>query len=202
MNKPTPSAQPNDPSFSSSDNQHPENTTTPRFPLPTWEDFPQLPEQFTRVFTPGNVLFFSSFPFCYRAYRDYHKYSQMIVQARVASASSSTAVPDNKLGMMVASRALGIATRGSVGLFALTGSCIFFCNGWSSLSDAVQATQRWAQSRRQRLITLLGLQDKHNQDPDYIETKHMTDEQALNYLAKKYFVSQEEGEEEEPRTAR
>ena len=185
------------PDLSSSDDHKQENTTT-RFPLPTWENFPPLPPQFTQAFTPGNVLFVSSFPFCYRAYRDYHTYTQRMVQTRIA-ANGSTAVPDNKLGMMVASRALGIATRGSVGLFALTGSFFFFLNGWSSLADAVQATQQWAQSRRQRLITVLGLPDNNNSDhPDLVATKHMTDEQALDYLSKKYFVSQEEEEEEEP----
>jgi hypothetical protein len=98
---------------------------------------------------------------------------------------------DNKLGMMVASRALGIATRGSVGLFALTGSLVFFWNGWSSLSDAVHSTQQWAQSRRQRLLDLLGVTDRHQKDPDFVATKDMTEEQAYDYFTKKYFLSQQ-----------
>jgi hypothetical protein len=144
--------------------------------------WPSLSAQLSRYATPGNVLLASSFPFCYRAYRDYNKYSQMILQAPHSS--------DNKLGMMVASRALGIATRGSIGVFALTGSLVFFWNGWSSLSDAVHSTQQWAQSRRQRLLGLLGVTDRHQKDSDFIATKDMTEEQALDYLTKKYFRSQ------------
>ncbi|GAX25867.1 hypothetical protein FisN_6Hh095 [Fistulifera solaris] len=145
--------------------------------------WPSLSAQLSHYATPGNVLLASSFPFCYRAYRDYHKYSQMILQAPHSS--------DNKLGMMVASRALGIATRGSVGVFALAGSLVFFWNGWSSLSDAVHSTQQWAQSRRQRLLDVFGFSHRHQNDPDFVATKDMTEEQALDYFTKKYFLSQE-----------
>ncbi|GAX21340.1 hypothetical protein FisN_6Lh095 [Fistulifera solaris] len=140
------------------------------------------PITLTHYATPGNVLLASSFPFCYRAYRDYHKYSQMILQAPYST--------DNKLGMMVASRALGIATRGSIGVFALTSSLVFFWNGWSSFSDAVHSTQQWAQSRRELLLTLFGISDRHQKDPDFVAIKDMTEEQALDYLTKKYFRSQ------------
>lgn len=159
-----------------------ENKESTSLSTTLWENYYPILAKLTQALTPGNILFFSSFPFCYRAYRDYHRYSEMIRKSRAHA-------EDNKLGMMVASRALGIATRGSVGCFALVGSFVFFVNGWSSMSDAVQSTQNWATSRRQRLITLFGLKDRNNEDhPDFAETKHMTDEQKLNYLAKKYFV--------------
>lgn len=158
-----------------------ETTTASTF----WNDYPLA----NALMTPGNVLLLSSIPFCYRSYSDYRKYSDMI--ARQRTLPSNHVIVDEKLGMKVASRALGIATRGNLGLFALTGSFLFFVNGWSSMTDAVHATERWAQSRRQRVMTVLGIPDRNADDhPDGhgVEAEQMTEEQKVNYhLAKEYF---------------
>ena len=153
---------------------------------------------------PGHVLLLTSLPVCYGAYRDYNKPLDKVVQQLLEKQTGGRVKMDYNIrtaqesvrravGSAVASRALGVATRGSLGIFGLCGAMIFYASGASSLSEAVHSTQRWAQSGRKRLFDFLGIHDTFGKDhPDYIATRGMTEEQELEYLSKTYFSIENE----------
>ena len=98
------------------------------------------------------------------------------------------------VGAGVASRALSIATRGSLGVFLCTGALVFYASGCSTTEDAVQVTREWAQSGRRRFYEFWGIPDPLGH-PDYAATRGMTEEEELEYLSKTYFTYEEPQEE-------
>ena len=129
---------------------------------------------------PGNILLATGVPSVYTAYRRFHQ---------SLDSSLPSAAGGRDLGAAVASRALGVATRGSYGVFAILGSLVFYASGCSTFPDAVSACQRWGQAGRETLTSSLGLEDDSTgyNHPDYQATKGMTEDEELDYLSKKYF---------------
>lgn len=106
------------------------------------------------------------------------------------------------LGSAVASRALRIATAGSVGAFGLAASGLFFLSGCQSLEQAVEATRNWAHDKRRSVDRVL-LSDGVRIDRDHPEVRavaNMTQEEEMEYIAKTYLPDEdwEQQQEEDP----
>ena len=139
------------------------------------------------LFHPGNLLLATGLPACYGAYRDYYRSLDPVLEKSVGARALKEG--GRSLGAAVATRALGVATRGSYGVLALLGSAVFYASGCSTFTGAMESCRNWAQAGRERLTDTLGLEDENSgyNHPDYQATKGMTEEEQLEYLANKYF---------------
>jgi hypothetical protein len=147
---------------------------------------------------PGHVLLFTSLPICYGAFRDYNKSIEDLAcdilkrqtggRVKIDNLLAAEANVRRAVGAGIASRALSVATRGSIGIFAFSGAMIFYASGCSTINEAAQATRESAQSGRRKFYSYLGVKDPFGEDhPDYIATRGMTEEQELDYISKTYF---------------
>jgi hypothetical protein len=179
-------------------------------------DLPQLPNVLTH---PGNVLLFTSVPLLAGAFVGYKLPTLQSLQEMVGDRSATaaggtpsrhslqptgaaplTADEVRALASRTAVRAFRIATFGTVATFGAFGALAFHLSGYQSMEEAVQGTRRWATSCREALERFFGTAERRDkllsQHPDVVATKHMTEEQEMNYLYNKYMASSSPNEDE------
>eukprot|EP00980_Cylindrotheca_fusiformis_P005251 scaffold1120_cov127-Cylindrotheca_fusiformis.AAC.13 len=144
---------------------------------------------------PGNVLLFSSIPFCIGGYIGYKKPTKRLEEL-VGSKENGmelALLPERRrLGIQLARRALRLATLGTVGTFGMLGAATFYASGYQTLDEAVNDTKRWASSYRQSFEDWLAIEDRPSKThPEVVATKHMSEEQELNYIYEKYIKEPE-----------
>jgi len=86
-------------------------------------------------------------------------------------------------------RALLYGTLLSIGGVSLLSAGAFYATGCSSLEELVQSCREWTPRNRKRLEGFFGVQDtniKWEVDEDVVATKHMDENQELEYFTKKY----------------
>ena len=106
-----------------------------------WNNLEESPLFFWMGFdiwkNPANVLLISSVPFFAGAYVGYKKPTEKLEELAVGSTSKNNKIEGDKvggiptaerrrLGLKMASRALRLATMGTVGTFGILGACEFF----------------------------------------------------------------------------
>lgn len=141
-------------------------------------------------FHPGNFLLFSGCYTSYRAYTDYHQSLDKAVQKSLQKKQIVQA-ESRDIGMVVASRALGIASRGTLGIFAIICSFGVYASGCTTLSqvlDAMYEKTRWKEDQSD----MEKARGKRYDHPDYIATKGMTEDEELSYLYDTYFTDKSE----------
>lgn len=63
----------------------------------------------------------------------------------------------------------------------------FYAGGYKSLSEALDRTKIWASSYRQSFENWLGMEDRPSKThPEVVATRHMTEDEEMNYLYEKY----------------
>lgn len=117
-----------------------------------------------------------------------------------------------QMGLQLASRALGLATLGTMGSFGLIGAGKHFCSfklsqtgmkgishfasvhvhisvvgfylsGCRSIGEAMSTTREWASSRTQSFEDWMGMDDRESKThPEVVATKNMTEEEEVNYV--------------------
>lgn len=100
------------------------------------------------------------------------------------------------VGSAIASRALRVATAGSIGIFGMTSALIFYASGCTTLNQAVSSTRQWAHSGRRRFDSRFGIQGRVDKDhPEVLLAENMTEEEELEYISKRYLPDEDwEGE--------
>lgn len=151
---------------------------------------------------PGHVFFVGSLPFCLQAYRGYQKPLERVVQDVLKVQTGGNVRIDNlkqaeenirrAVGSAVASRALRVATSGSVGVFGMAVAIVFYASGCSTVEQAMTSTRHWAHDGRKRLDRFFGINDRVDCDhPEYLITKNMTEEQEIEHVSKTYFPDED-----------
>jgi hypothetical protein len=159
---------------------------------------------------PGHILLVCSLPFCIRAYRGYQRPLEAIVQevllqrtggrVKIEDAKVAEEGVRRAIGSAVASRALGVATMGSIGVFGLVGALAFYASGCNTVSEAVSSTSRWGRTRRQELDSFFGVKSRVDErHPEVLVTRGMTEEEELEHISKTYFPDEDWEAEHEKR---
>ena len=95
-----------------------------------------------------------------------------------------------------ASKALRIATLGTVGTFGFLSAVAFYISGYKSLEEAVVGTTRWASSLGKSIeYTMGGDKAVSRTHPEVLATKHMKEDEELRYIYDKYI--KEGGDDDE-----
>jgi hypothetical protein len=138
---------------------------------------------------PGHLLLGGSLPFCFQAYRDYVKpldgYTDPVVRKFADGYGDESA--RRAVGVVVASRALRVATFASLGVFGLCTAAAFYATGCTTTEQAVEQTRNWAHRARRRFDDLFKVVRIDRDHPDFRETLSLTEEQELE----KYFPPQD-----------
>lgn len=96
------------------------------------------------------------------------------------------------VGSAVASRALRVASSGSVGIFGVTIAVAFYASGCTTVEQAMVSTRHWAHSGRKSLDRFFGVRDRVDRDhPEYLITTAMTEEQEIEHVSKTYFPNED-----------
>jgi hypothetical protein len=145
---------------------------------------------------PGHFLLGCSLPFCVQAYRDYVKsldgFTDPIVRKFADGYSDDSA--RRAVGVVVASRAMRVATFGCVGVFGICTAAAFYATGCTTLQHAVVQTRDWAHKIRCGLDHRFEVKRIDRDHPEFKELLNMTEEQELE----KYFPAkdyQEDGDD-------
>jgi hypothetical protein len=156
---------------------------------------------------PGHFLMFSSLPFCYSAYRNYHIPLESIVnEVLLKRTEGKVKIEDLKLaegsirrvvGSALAARALRVSGAASVGFFGVAWALAFYATGCSTLQESVAFTKLWAGNTRRGLDKAFGIEGRI--DANHAESqimKNMTEEEEIAHIAKTYFPVEEWGDED------
>jgi hypothetical protein len=148
---------------------------------------------------PGHVLLGGSLPFCYQAYRDYVKpldrYTDPVVRKFADGYSDESA--RRAVGVVVASRALRVASFASVGVFGICAAAAFYATGCTTTPQAIEQTTVWAHRARRRFDDLFKVERIDRDHPDFRESLSLAEEQELE----KYFSPQDFQDDDDKTTA-
>jgi hypothetical protein len=156
---------------------------------------------------PGHFLMVTSLPFCFSAYRNYHKPLESIVnEVLLKRTEGKVKIADLKLaegsirrvvGSALAARALRVSGAASVGFFGVAWGLAFYATGCQTLQEAVVFTRGWAGDTRRGLDRAFGIEGRI--DANHAEsqiTKNMTEEEEMAHISKTYFPVEEWGDED------
>jgi hypothetical protein len=147
---------------------------------------------------PGHVLLSSSLPFLWTAYRGFQKPLAPLVQNVLKETTAGKVQVDNLkaaeenirrvVGSTVASRALRVASAGTIGVFGLVGALVFYSTGCRTFEQAVTSAKSWAQASRRRIDGAFAPQERiEAEQRELLEMRGMTEEEEMAYVSKKYF---------------
>jgi hypothetical protein len=151
---------------------------------------------------PGHVFFAGSLPFCLQAYRGYQKpldsavHDVLKVQTRGNVSIENLKLAEENIrravGSAVASRALRVASAGSVGLFGMATAVVFYASGCTTVEQAMSSTQHWAHAGRKGLDRFFGVTNRVDRDHrEYLITKNMTEDEEIEHISKTYFPNED-----------
>jgi hypothetical protein len=145
---------------------------------------------------PGNVLLFSSIPFCVGCYMGYKKPTDKLDKlagVKVDGKEMESLAEARRVGIQTAGRALRLGTLGIIGSYGMIGAAIFYASGYQTLEEAMSDTRIWASSQRASFEKWLNMEDRpSNTHPEVLAMKHMTEEQEMNYIYEQYIKEPEE----------
>ena len=111
--------------------------------------------------------------------------------ARIKTAADKEAI--KAVAAQTASRALRIATLGTVGTFGFIGALGFYASGYDTIEGAVMATKRWTTSFSTSVESFFGGDTRDSKThPEVQATKHMDDDEELQYIYDKYLKKEVE----------
>lgn len=65
----------------------------------------------------------------------------------------------------------------------------FYLNDWKTLQGGIDATRKWASTKRKIIDKCLGVEERVDEDhPEVIARKKMTAEEERDYLVKRYWA--------------
>jgi hypothetical protein len=139
-------------------------------------------------------MLLASMPFCYGAFRAYHRPLNDVIQPVLRAHKIPSAMIEKAeepirraVASVVAARALKVSTLASIGGFGIMGAMVFYTCGWNSFNQAVATTQDWAHVKRNYLDQWLGVKnriDRNHPESDHI--KGMSHEEELDYISRVY----------------
>jgi hypothetical protein len=145
---------------------------------------------------PGNVLLLSSIPFCIGGYIGYKKPSEKLDQLAGVKADGKemeSLAEARRVGIQTAGRALRLGTLGSMGSCGMIGAALFYASGYQSVEEATSHARIWAPYYRESFEKWLNMEDRPSKThPEVVATKHMTEEQEMNYIYENYIKEPEE----------
>lgn len=151
---------------------------------------------------PGNILLLSSIPFCIGGYIGYKKPTEKLERlvGKKIDGKEMESLPElRRLGLQSAGRALRLATLGTIGSFGMLGAAAFYASGYETLEEAIDHTRRWSSHYRASFESWLNMEDRPSTThPEVVATKHMSEEQQLNYIYENYI---KEPEDETPQSS-
>jgi hypothetical protein len=187
-------------------------------------------EKYISTLHPGHCCMITGIPLllhAYYGYYNYHSSSEQLVQDIIRKQQSiiralpppldvaTAAVADvpphlleesirRSIGVAVASRALRVATTGTLGIFSISMGLLFYSTQTSSVTQIVQILQqssrKHCQTWQQSIHTLfrssnnaansLQVQPYDENHPEYKKVQAMTEEEELEYIYQTYIQEQ------------
>jgi hypothetical protein len=145
---------------------------------------------------PGNILLFSSIPFCIGGYIGYKKPTEKLDKLAGVKADGKemeSLAEARRVGLQTAGRALRLGTLASMGTCGMIGAALFYASGYQSVEEALSHTRIWASYYRESFEKWLAMEDRPSKThPEVVATKHMTEEQEMNYIYENYIKEPEE----------
>jgi hypothetical protein len=154
-----------------------------------------LPSWFQYFQNPGTILLLSSIPFCVGGYVGFQMPSKKLEElAGVTDVDEKISLAEKRrLGVKYGARAFRLATLGTVGVFGMVGAAGFYASGYRSVEEALTRTRIWASTSYTSFESWLNMEDRPSKThPEVLATKHMNEEQELNYIYEKYIKEEEE----------
>jgi hypothetical protein len=75
----------------------------------------------------------------------------------------------------------------------MIGAALFYASGYQSVEEALSHTRIWASYYRESFEKWLAMEDRPSKThPEVVATKHMTEEQEMNYIYENYIKEPEE----------
>jgi hypothetical protein len=151
---------------------------------------------------PGHVCVLTSMPLCLHAYNGYHQPLETIVQKIITKQSNITeeSVIRRSVAISVASRALRVATFGSLGFCTLSIGILFYITNSSSVSQLIYNIKHYSQKQRISIDEYIyGPSNEQSQQqqqqlrrydenhPEYKKLQSMNEDDELQYIYQTYF---------------
>lgn len=136
---------------------------------------------------PWNIMGISGCTVLAGAYVGYKRPTKKLQNLVHAKIDAEKLASRKQLGFQMASRALRVATIGTVSSFGVVAAVGFYGSGYRSFDALVNDTRAWGTQNRQSFEDWLGIEDRASKtDPEAIATKNMTEDEEMNYIYERH----------------